>query len=504
MVSIQLSEKPILSSKTQSIAYLLRQDFSMPHSLLEIAQNAFPALATYIKQMHFAGKTGDALAIPIAHGDTIFTLFLLGLGKESDKKTIEIESYRRALGSLIKMMQQRKMDSVALRLPNNTFFGVDVAYLAEQTAIVSSMASYRFDDFISNKDRKVNQNLSMELVIDPAQRADIERGLKRGKTIVESVNKVRHWIDLPAKYLTPLELADKASQIADRFGLKATIFGEQEVITLGMGGLAAVSAGSEVDCRFVILEYTAPEKSAPTIAFVGKGITFDSGGLSIKPAAAMETMKEDMSGAAAVIGAMEVLAQLKPNVNIVAITPLSENMPSGKATKPGDIIRFYNGKTAEVRNTDAEGRLILADALSYAVKHYKLDAMIDLATLTGACAYALGPYFSGMMSQHDELVARLEDAAKRSGDRVWRLPFDNDYKSAIKSEVADICNIGSQTIKAGAITAGFFLQNFVDDVPWVHLDIAGVAYDVPNISYLGVGATGYGVRLLVELAMNWK
>ncbi len=503
MVRIQLSDKAILSTKAQSIAYLLRQDFSMPHSLLEVAQTAFPALTTYMKQMHFTGKVGDALAIPLAHGETIFTLFLIVLGKESDKK-IEIESYRRALGSLIKMMQQRKMDSVALRLPNHQFFDVDAAYLAEQTAIVASMASYRFDDFITNKDRKVNQNLSMELIIDNAQQKEIEQGLKRGTIIVESLNKVRHWIDLPAKYLTPLELAEKATQIADRFGLRATIFNEQEVNAMGMGGLSAVSVGSEVDCRFVILEYQAPEKSAPTVAFVGKGITFDSGGLSIKPAAAMETMKEDMSGAAAVNGAMEVLAQLNPNINIVAITPLSENMPSGKATKPGDIIRFYNGKTAEVKNTDAEGRLILADALSYAVKHYKLDAIVDLATLTGACAYALGPYFSGMMSQHDGLVQQLEAASKRSGDRVWRLPFDNDYKAAIKSEVADICNIGSQTIKAGAITAGFFLQNFVDEVPFAHLDIAGVAYDVPNISYLGVGATGYGLRLLVELAMNWK
>lgn len=272
---------------------------------------------------------------------------------------------------------------------------------------------------------------------------------------------------------------------------------------MGMGGLAAVSAGSEVDCRFVILEYKTEQKDAPTLAFVGKGITFDSGGLSLKPAASMETMKEDMSGAAAVIGAMEVLAQRKPAVNIVAITPLSENMPSGKATKPGDIIKFYNGKTAEVRNTDAEGRLILADALSYAVKHYKPDAMIDLATLTGACAYALGPFFSGMMTQYDHMAHKVEHAGKLSGDRVWRLPFDNDYKKAIRSDVADICNIGNSKYRAGAITAGFFLQNFVENTPWVHLDIAGVAFDVPDISYYSTGATGYGVRLLVELAMNW-
>ena len=217
----------------------------------------------------------------------------------------------------------------------------------------------------------------------------------------------------------------------------------------------------------------------------------------------METMKEDMSGAAAVIGSMQAIAQLKPDVNIVAITALSENLPSGTATKPGDILRFYNGKTAEVKNTDAEGRLVLADALSYAVKHYNPVAIIDLATLTGACAYALGPFYSGLVSEHDEFADKVLHAANKSGDFAWRLPLTDDYKVAIKSDVADICNIGTKKISAGTITAAAFLQNFVGDVPWVHLDIAGVAFAVPNISYYGSGGTGYGVRLLVELAMNW-
>jgi leucyl aminopeptidase len=200
---------------------------------------------------------------------------------------------------------------------------------------------------------------------------------------------------------------------------------------------------------------------------------------------------------------MEVIAQLKPNVNVIALAPLSENLPSGKATKPGDILKFYNGKTAEIKNTDAEGRLILADALSYAVKHYKPDAIIDIATLTGACAYALGPYFTGLMSEHDDLVAKIEAASKKVGDPVWRLPMTSDYKQAIKSEVADICNIGDGRIKAGAITAAHFLQHFVGSTPWAHLDIAGTAFDVPNIPYFRSGATGAGVRLLIGVVMNW-
>lgn len=219
----------------------------------------------------------------------------------------------------------------------------------------------------------------------------------------------------------------------------------------------------------------------------------------------METMKEDMSGAAAVISTMQAIAILKPDVNVVGITPLSENLPSGSATKPGDILKFYNGKTAEVKNTDAEGRLVLADALSYAVKHCNLDAMIDIATLTGACAYALGPFFTGLMSQHEDLIDKICDSAERTGDRVWELPLHDDYKPAIKSQVADISNVGSKQYMAGAITAGLFLQNFVGDMPWAHLDIAGTAFNVPDISYYRPeGATGVSVRLLIDLAMHWK
>ncbi|HLB94070.1 MAG TPA: M17 family metallopeptidase, partial [Candidatus Babeliales bacterium] len=273
---------------------------------------------------------------------------------------------------------------------------------------------------------------------------------------------------------------------------------------MGMGGLAGVSAGAAADCKFVILEYKTSEPNAPTVAFVGKGIMFDSGGLSIKPALNMEQMKDDMSGAAAVISAMGVLADLKPKINIIGLAPLAENLPSGTATKPGDIVTFYNGKTAEVKNTDAEGRLVLADALSYAVKHYQPDAIIDLATLTGACAYSLGPFFSGLFSEHEELTAQVIKAANRSGDFVWRLPLTDDYKVAVKAKVADLCNIGAKQYQAGATTAACFLQHFVGNTPWVHLDIAGTAFGVPDLPYYrSESATGVGVRLLIELAMSW-
>jgi leucyl aminopeptidase len=367
------------------------------------------------------------------------------------------------------------------------------------------VASYHFDEFITDPARKVIEDREIILVLGDHDNKEAQAGIKTGEIIANSVNKARHWIDLPPVTMHPSALADKAEKISKEHGLTFTVFNEKEINQMGMGGLSAVSRGSDLDCQLVLMEYKSANKNAPTIAFVGKGITFDSGGLSIKPANHMETMKEDMSGAAAVIATMEALGQLKPDVNVIGVAPIAENLPSGKAAKPGDIVRFYNGKTAEIKNTDAEGRLILADALAYVVKHHKPVAVIDVATLTGSCAHALGPFYCGLMSNHDELVTKLQESSERSGDKVWRLPLTDDYKPAIKSPVADISNIGSPTYMAGAITAALFLQNFVDDVPWVHLDIAGTAFDVPDLPYYRPhSATGFGVRLLVDVAMNWE
>jgi len=501
MVNITLSEKSLLDIDKQGIGIFVEQENIETKEVKEIAQEYFPALKAYCKEQEFTGQAGKMLSIPVQSNGNLKTLFLIGLGKKD--KVIAIETFRRALGSLIKAMQTKKIKSCALSVPSAATFKVSKDYLAKQVAIIANMAAYRFDEYITEKSRKVDQDLELVWAIKAADKKDFKKGLEQGMVIAASVNKVRHWIDLPPAALTPTELASKAKAIAKKHDLSIKIFDEEQVKKMGMGGLAGVSAGSEQDCKFVIMEYKAKRKNAPTLAFVGKGITFDSGGLSLKPAKHMETMKEDMSGAAAVIGTMEAIAQLKPNVNVIALTPLSENLPSGKATKPGDIITFYNGVTAEVKNTDAEGRLVLADALAYATKHYKPDAMVDIATLTGACAYALGPFFTGLMSQHEDLIKKIDDAAKISGDRVWALPFTNDYKVAIKSPVADICNIGNERYMAGAITAGFFLQRFVGDTTWAHLDIAGTAFNVPDISYYAGGATGVGVRLLIDLALNW-
>jgi leucyl aminopeptidase len=500
---IVVSDKRVNEHQIDCIAIVVEQDFVFSEQLQAIARSYLPDLQAILMHRTFTGKEGSVVVLTGRKDDHIVELVFVGVGS-AQAGSIPLERYRRALGRIIRSIESRTCKTLLLGVIDAAQCGVSAAVVAQETAIVLHMAAYHFDEFITDKDRKIkvpelivltgNDDLSVQ-----------QSAVDRGTVIAQAVNWCRHWIDMPPSHSTPTHLADHAHEVAKKYNLGIQRFDEREVIAMGMGGLAGVSAGSDQDCHFVVLEYHCGDNTAPTLGFVGKGITFDSGGLSIKPAASMETMKDDMSGGAAVIAAMQVIGQLKPRVNVIGYIPLSENLPSGKATKPGDILRFYNGKTAEVKNTDAEGRLILADALSYAVKNYKLDAIIDLATLTGACAHALGPFFTGMMSQHPEFAARVQMSGDRTGDRVWPLPFDNDYKVAIKSPIADMCNIGSSKYRAGAITAAFFLQNFVDDVPWVHLDIAGTAFEVPDIPYYRPeGATGVGVRLLVDLAMNWK
>lgn len=504
MITITISDKKLTTHAATTYLFALHKDFSISGALKDFAQNMYPEVQEYLAAHQFTGKRLETCVLSFLHKNKLVHAVFIGLGASDAKKKIDIEYYRRALGVLYKRVIGLKKESAILVLPAANLFGVTPEYLAKQTVIILNMAAYHFDDYITDKDRKETEIFDLTIICDEKHKKEIVAGAKEGEIIVAATNQARHWVDLPPTNLTPDYLVAKAKAIGKEHDLKVTSFSEKQINDMGMGGLAGVSRGSDLDCHLVVMEYKTKKKNAPTVAFVGKGITFDSGGLSLKPASSMETMKEDMSGAAAVISAMSALAQLKPDINVIGVAPIAENLPSGKATKPGDIVRFYNGKTAEVKNTDAEGRLILADALSYAVKHYKPDAIIDLATLTGACAYALGPFYSGLMSEHDELVDKVEQAARLSGDRVWRLPMHDDYKPAIKSPVADLCNSGSNRYRAGAITAAHFLQNFVDDVPWVHLDIAGTAFDVPDISYYRSGATGVGVRLLIELAMNWK
>jgi len=327
----------------------------------------------------------------------------------------------------------------------------------------------------------------------------LERGSHKGEVMAEATSLARDMVNEPANRMTPSRMAEVAKEIAGQSKLEINVFDSSDMEAMGMGALLGVSKGSSQAPKLITLSYKGNEGSESAIGFIGKGVTFDSGGISIKPSKDMSEMKDDMAGGAAVMAALSAIAQLKPKVNVLGIIPATENLPSGSALKPGDVIKAMNGKTIEVISTDAEGRLILADALSYAVKR-GLSPLVDLATLTGACRVALGTGYSGAFGNDQELMDKVLKAAGRAGEKLWQMPMPEEYKEQNKSEIADIKNVGDKY--GGAITAALFLGEFADSTPWVHLDIAGTASSSKESGYMVKGATGVGVRTLVELTLS--
>ncbi|HBL98750.1 TPA: leucyl aminopeptidase [Candidatus Dependentiae bacterium] len=458
-----------------------------------------------LKRLDFSGAPETAVDLQGVQGGRPVSLILVGIGSLSAPVYHRIENMRRACGKAIRAAEKLKITQLVFKLPHPELIGFTPFDYAKELAVAIEMAAYQFNQFITDTKRHVAKDYAITFVAPSAIHEALEFGIETGTRIGCAVNQARHWCDLPALYLTPTALAERAEAIAHAHdSLACTIFGKNEIVEMGMGGLIAVSQGSAQEPRFIVMEYHCGQQDAQTVGLVGKGVTFDSGGLSIKPASRMDEMKDDMAGAAAVIATMQALAYLRPHVNVVACAPVTENLPSGTAIKPGDIVYHYNGKTSEIKNTDAEGRLILADALSYIAAKYKLDALIDIATLTGACSHALGPFYAAVLGKNEPLIDRLIEAGKMSGDRLWPLPFSDDYRPAIRSEVADVCNIGRESYRAGAITAGFFLEHFASGMPWAHLDIAGTSFEVPDRPYYRGGSTGFGVRLFVEFLMDWK
>jgi len=325
-------------------------------------------------------------------------------------------------------------------------------------------------------------------------------GLRMGKIISEAVCMTRDLVNAPGNSITPTALAQKAQQIAKEHGMDCQVMGVSQAEAMGMGAFAAVAKGSQEPGKFITLEYNKG-KGLDTIALVGKGITFDSGGISIKPSERMERMKDDMSGAAAVLATMKAASELRLPLHLVGIIPATENLPGGRAYKPGDVLKTLSGQTVEVISTDAEGRLILSDSLYYSLR-YQPKAIVDLATLTGACVIALGDYVIGLFGNDEPLVKRIEEASKKTGEKVWRLPLWDEYFEYLKSDVADFRNVGTRS--AGAIIGGIFLNKFVEKTPWVHLDIAGPASIDKERPYIPSGGTGVGVRLLIQLLRDWK
>jgi leucyl aminopeptidase len=426
---------------------------------------------------------------------------LTGLGKP---EKLTLEGLRQAAGSAAHYARGLGASTLATPIEDAKQARLGVSETAQAVTEGMVLALYRFDKFKTEEnDRRDVAGVTL-ITSNREQAQAVRQGAEVGRILGESANFARSLINHPANEMTPTILAEQARQMAKDCRLKCEVLERKDLEKLGMGLLLGVAQGSEQPPKFIILEHRGGKRGQGNLVFVGKGITFDSGGISIKPAEGMERMKYDMSGGAAVIGALRAAALLKVPQNVIGLIPATENLPSGKATKPGDVHRAMNGKTAEIINTDAEGRLILGDALAYAAR-YKPIACIDLATLTGACVVALGHEAIGMMgnAQGEELMDRLRQAGMRTGERVWQLPLWDEYLEHVKSDVADVKNVGMGRA-AGAIAGAAFLVKFVDGYPWVHLDIAGTAWADREQPYKPKGGTGVGVRLLTQMVLDWN
>lgn len=427
-------------------------------------------------------------------------ILLAGIGEYSKdtKREVLAEQLRKTGGLISQQAAKVKSDDILVVVPS--WLKEHAVYLAGCLTEGILLGNYRFDKY-KKKDETNGAYAGIGHVAIHTQGRSFRKEIDKVQRRCRSVAIARDMANEPGNKWTPDDFAQYAADLAKKSDLKCRVLGKDQIKKLGMGGILAVNQGSSTQPKLVILEH-CPGKYSKTILLVGKGITFDSGGVSLKPAVGMEDMKYDMCGGAAVLSAMHAVAEEKPGVRVVAIVPATDNMAGESAVKPGDIITHYNGVTSEVVNTDAEGRLILADALAYGIECYKPDCVVDLATLTGAVIIGLGNHRAGLMSNNDNLVDVLSRTGEECGERVWRLPLDKEYIEQIESDVADMKNIGGKA--GGSITAAAYLLKCVGDTPWAHLDIAGTAWDYTKKSYIPKGPSGFGVRLILSFIDNWK
>jgi len=447
------------------------------------------------KREQFGAKSEEFLLLSGKGTVGAYKILVCGVGNE---KFTRLEDLYHILAFAVKKSKESNPAKIALVVPDEWIRNFDTADVFRAACEASLLSSYRFLKYKDTKDEIKSEIEEILFPVSPGKLNSAQQGIDEGQIASSATCFARDLVNEPPEVTTPEYLAQVAHTIAkdSKGAIKVTVLEREDAQKLGMGAFLAVSQGSPKPPKFIILRYKGknPKKK---VVVIGKGITFDTGGLSIKPAEHMETMKLDMAGAAAVLGAFKALTQLSPAIEIVGMIASCENMPSGKAIKPGDIVTAANGKHIEILNTDAEGRLTLADVISYAKAKEKPSHIIDLATLTGACVVALGQDIAGLFSNNDALLQAIEKSASETGELVWRLPLFSGYKKLIKSHIADIKNI--QTGKyGGAITAALFLADFVGDTPWVHLDIAGPAYQENESPLMPKGGTGFGVRLLLR------
>ncbi len=433
-------------------------------------------------------------------------VLLVGVGKLDDlpliggltRPTAVRNAIRRAAAVAARRARALGTGAVAFAMPAELRAGVGAGDFAQAAIEGLAQGAWQFDEMKApNGDRKPPVT-ELSVVVEPAEEAAARRGFATGQGVAEGQALARRLQFLPPNQCTPTLLAETALALGKSYGFTVTVLDRAQMAAEGMGALLAVAQGSATEPRFVVLEYRGAGDAPPAV-LVGKGITFDTGGISIKPAAQMEEMKYDMSGAAAVLGAFEALGRLKPKLNAVGLIPSSDNMPSGSAVRPSDVVKSHSGKQIEIVNTDAEGRLVLADALSYA-RRYKPAAVLDAATLTGAAVIALGHAASAVMGTDEALIEEVRRAGDRAGERVWPLPMYDEYREQNKSDIADVKNSGGRP--AGTITAGWFLREFAEGFPWVHIDVAGTAYAEADTPPLPRGPAGLPTRLFVEFLLG--
>jgi leucyl aminopeptidase len=462
--------------------------------LKELDEASGGVVRSVVESEELKGKEGETVYVHLTQGGGLRArrLLLVGVGERGDYKLSQVSQMA---GTAVRYLRGKNVKTIAL-VTRAEGDAEGAAAAAAEGAVIGLFEPDKYRT-VDKEERTIER---LVVISEGADEEALKRGAERGRIVGESVNFTRDMANEPGASLTPTKMAERAREVAEEFGLSVDVLDEARMEQEGMGALLSVSRGSEEDAKLIILKYTPREAPAGgeenLLAFVGKGITFDSGGISLKPGENMELMKYDMTGGATVIGAMRAIAQLKPPIPVLGVVPASENLPSGKATKPGDVVRAMSGKTIEIINTDAEGRLILSDAICYA-KKLGAKRILDMATLTGAVSIALGDVNTAILGTDQEFIDEVIASGREVGEKFWQLPLDKEYTRQIKSDIADIKNVGGR--KAGTITAAAFLKEFADGVSWAHLDIAGTAWGDEAKPYRAKGPTGIAVRTLIQM-----
>ena len=488
-----LTTQPIAEIETPLLAVAVGIGTAVPPALAPLDQASGGVVGRAFASGDFKGKRDEVLLC--YGGGKARRILLVGMGKAAE---VNGNTVRRAAAVAAKRARSLGTGRFAFGVVAEARNSLPGAAIAQAAVEGAAHGGWAFVDLKRPSDDVRGAIAGVDVFVDAAEAKPAEAGRVRGDAVASGHLLARGLQMQPGNVCTPSYLADQAKALGVAHGLAVNVLGPVELRAEGFGALLAVAQGSVQEPRFIVLEYRGAGDAAPVV-LVGKGITFDSGGISIKPAANMEEMKYDMSGAAAVLGTFDVLGRLRPRLNVVGLVPSTENLPSGTAVKPGDVIKSHFGKTIEIVNTDAEGRLILCDALSYA-RRFKPAAVIDAATLTGAVVIALGSQACAVMGNDEPLAAEVRDAGERAGERCWPLPLWDEYRDLVKSDIADVKNSGGRG--AGAIAGGWFLREFVEGFPWVHLDIAGTAYTDSESAHQAKGPTAFGVRLFSELLLR--